>query len=103
MPTNCTLFDENGYRRIDWIEKAFGECIHSPLEQASFWIGLSSIGFWLCAVSSRYLIYLQFCVRKKFLCEKSDFDENGLKSFLLLLSSLSCVEWTSNLCQLQEQ
>jgi len=47
--TNCTLYDNHGYRRIDWMDHVFGECVHSPMEQASFWIGISSIVFWLFA------------------------------------------------------
>lgn len=47
--TKCPLIDKNGYHRIEWMMTYFGTCARSPLEQASFWIGLLSIGFWLCA------------------------------------------------------
>jgi hypothetical protein len=47
--TLCALYDSSGYQRIDWMLDYFGTCARSPLEQSSFWIGLASIGFWLCA------------------------------------------------------
>ncbi|EFC47473.1 predicted protein [Naegleria gruberi] len=40
---------KDGYHYIPWMLNALGECIRTPTEQASFWIGLSSIGFWLFA------------------------------------------------------
>jgi uncharacterized protein with PQ loop repeat len=40
---------KHGYPYIPWIHTVFGDCIYTPLEQASFWIGLSSLGFWIIA------------------------------------------------------
>jgi hypothetical protein len=47
--TSCALIDSNGYYRVEWMMDYFGTCARSPKEQASFWIGLASIGLWLCA------------------------------------------------------
>jgi hypothetical protein len=47
--TTCALIDKYGYKRVEWMMVYFGTCARSPLEQASFWMGLVSIGFWLCA------------------------------------------------------
>ncbi|EFC49291.1 predicted protein [Naegleria gruberi] len=35
---------------VPWIYNVFGECVHSPLEQASFYVGLVSIALWMCAL-----------------------------------------------------
>ncbi|KAL9654637.1 hypothetical protein ABK040_006699 [Willaertia magna] len=48
--TSCIPFDEEGFPKVQWIYSVFGECIHSPLEQASFYIGLLSIVLWVCAL-----------------------------------------------------
>jgi hypothetical protein len=47
--TTCAQVDIYGYQRVEWMMTYFGTCARSPMEQASFWIGLLSIGFWLCA------------------------------------------------------
>lgn len=49
MVLNCTQIDSDGYARIEWMFIMFGECVHTPMEQASFYIGLSSIMFWIFA------------------------------------------------------
>ncbi|KAG2378515.1 hypothetical protein C9374_008154 [Naegleria lovaniensis] len=46
---NCIPLVLDGYHYIPWMYSVLGACIRTPLEQASFWIGLSSIGFWLFA------------------------------------------------------
>lgn len=46
---NCIPLVLEGYHYIPWMYTVLGACIRTPLEQASFWIGLSSIGFWLFA------------------------------------------------------
>src|SRR3989338_11680725 len=40
---------KDGYPYIPCMLNVLGECIRTPTEQASFWVGLSSIGFWLFA------------------------------------------------------
>ena len=48
---NCSglPFEKDGFNYTPWMLDVFGECIRTPSEQASFWIGLSSILFWLFA------------------------------------------------------
>ena len=35
--------------RAEWVNKAFGECVDTPLKYFAFFIGLSSILCWLVA------------------------------------------------------
>jgi uncharacterized protein with PQ loop repeat len=44
--TDTCFPTQQGHPYIPWIYKVFGDCIYTPLEQASFGIGLSSLGFW---------------------------------------------------------
>ncbi|KAL9642005.1 hypothetical protein ABK040_004060 [Willaertia magna] len=46
--TSCYPY-KDGYHYIDWMLNVFGECVRTPLEQASFWVGISSLVFWLFA------------------------------------------------------
>ncbi|EFC44339.1 predicted protein [Naegleria gruberi] len=44
---NCLLVDPDGYPYIEWMYSIMGECVHSPLEQSSFYVGLGSIVLYL--------------------------------------------------------
>ncbi|KAL9654971.1 hypothetical protein ABK040_008760 [Willaertia magna] len=46
----CALIDERGYSFVPWIHKVFGQCIYSPLQQASFYLGLFSFLCWVIAL-----------------------------------------------------
>lgn len=35
--------------RAEWVNKAFGECVDTPLKYVAFFVGLSSILCWLIA------------------------------------------------------
>lgn len=41
------VFVVDGYHYIEWAKEIFGTCAYGPVDQASLWIGLSSIAFWL--------------------------------------------------------
>ncbi|KAG2374573.1 hypothetical protein C9374_010592 [Naegleria lovaniensis] len=56
--TNCLEFDPDGLQYIKWIYIVFGECVHSAREQASFYVGLASLLFWMCAIFPQ--IYANF-------------------------------------------
>ncbi|KAL0488165.1 lysosomal amino acid transporter [Acrasis kona] len=49
VTVGCAPIDANGFHQIEWMMRYFGTCARSPMEQASFYVGLASIGFWLCA------------------------------------------------------
>ncbi len=40
---------KHGYPFIPWTKIIFDECVWTPIEQASFWIGMSSLGCWIFA------------------------------------------------------
>lgn len=45
----CVPATVDGYPYIPWAKEIFGTCVYTPLDQASLWIGLASIGFWVFA------------------------------------------------------
>ncbi|KAL9641938.1 hypothetical protein ABK040_003996 [Willaertia magna] len=47
---SCVIYDPNGNMYVKWIFDIMGECVHSSLEQASFYVGLASILFWTFAL-----------------------------------------------------
>jgi hypothetical protein len=49
MENCCTPTVVDGYHYTIWIYEYFGNCAYTPLDHAAFFIGLSSIGFWLIA------------------------------------------------------
>ena len=49
MDSNCKPLNAQGQAFIPWIHRVFGDCVYSAQDQVSFYIGMSSILFWLCA------------------------------------------------------
>eukprot|EP00128_Syssomonas_multiformis_P010126 Colp12_sorted_trinity150504_noHs@6942 len=69
----CNPEYSNGHRYIQWIGSAFRDCVYTPLDQASFALGLAVIGFWLFAQAPQ--LYKNYKSQKAealsiyFLCE----------------------------------
>ncbi|KAG2389001.1 hypothetical protein C9374_014401 [Naegleria lovaniensis] len=48
--SSCPEVDPSGLQYIKWIYIIFGECVHSSWEQASFYVGMASLFFWMIAL-----------------------------------------------------
>lgn len=44
---NCLLVDPDGYPYVEWMYNLMGQCVHSPLEQSSFYVGLGSLALYI--------------------------------------------------------
>ena len=46
---------KDGFAYNEWVARYFSDCVWSPKEVASFAIGTSSIGFWLCCQAPQFI------------------------------------------------
>jgi hypothetical protein len=46
------------YRAVEWVETYLGSCVYTNTQYASVFIGLSSIGLWLCAQAPQVCLIL---------------------------------------------
>ena len=45
----CDPLVKDGYEYVEWMAQFFHACAWTPEDQASFFLGLANIGFWLFA------------------------------------------------------
>ncbi|KAL9648401.1 hypothetical protein ABK040_014023 [Willaertia magna] len=55
---NCLIVDSEGRHYIEWMFTSLGMCVHTPIEQLSFYLGLISLGFWFVALAPQ--VYTNF-------------------------------------------